>query len=561
MTADSPDGFYYGAQTLAQLVRGDGTIPAVSITDRPAIPERLVMVAIDQGGFQVIDLDYWKRLIRELAAVKINRVMPYFEGAGFAFRKYPFLALRGEDGFTIAKARELSEYGRAHHLQLLPQEQSLGHSGVYFAHPELANLREEGDTFCSSKPETFAFLGDLYDDLCEAFPYAEAIHVGGDEFGAGFAKCPQCKARADAIGKPGLYAEHMTRLHELLAARQRRMMIWWHEEGFTDQAADKLPHDIAVFDWHYGNQSSYPTLAKLQQEGFANAWATPAVTRYYDPGDDFDNTFGNIAGFLRAGAAAKVPGECTCTWVHGIWGGRNLFELNLYALVYSGQCAWNPAGDDRADFGWRYARHWFGLAGGDLSAEVRKAVHAPYGEAKEQGFWRNNQALEPIIAAAPKETLAELGKHPEWVTQAESLLGFCRRADAVLDRWSKAAKRNQVTLEYLRQDVRIHSTAARKLLLVAAIDKALAAPQTERRELLEAASKELAGLLAEHDRIEAMFRRSVHEAGGGEAGWGGWYPFVAKGGVLFRVAGGRRGLQELDAALAKVGGGGAAAPW
>ena len=50
-----------------------------------------------------------------------------------------------------------------------------------------------------------------------------------------------------------------------LAKRNRRMMIWRHERGFTEEAADKLAKDIVIFDWHYGNQRSYPTLNHLQE--------------------------------------------------------------------------------------------------------------------------------------------------------------------------------------------------------------------------------------------------------------------------------------------------------
>ncbi|MCC7492436.1 MAG: family 20 glycosylhydrolase [Fimbriimonadaceae bacterium] len=548
LAAAAADGFYYGAQTLAQLVRADGTVPAVTIHDRPAIPERLVMVAIDQGGFYEVNLDYWQRLIRELAAVKINRLMPYFEGAGFAFKKYPFLALRGERGFTPAKARALSAYARAHHVKLLPQQQSLGHSAVYFEHPELRHLREEGGTFCSSKPETFAFLGDLYDELLAAFPDAPAIHVGGDEFGHNFAKCPQCSARAAAIGQPGLYAEHLNKLHAMLRARGRKMMIWWHEEGFTDAAAAALPKDIAVYDWHYGNQPSYPTLTKLQQEGFGSAWATPAVTRYYDPGNDFEKTFGNIGGFLRAGAAAKVPGECTCTWVHGIWGGRNLFELNLYALLYSGQCAWNPAGDDVAEYQQRWAQHWLGLRDGELAQQVQTAVHRPYGAPAEQGFWRDNRALEPLIAAPPAEVAKQLAADPKLLDQAAALLRRCATADATLAQWQAAATRNRVTVEFLRHDVRIHETVARKLQWVAAW-AALPAAGDARATQLAALRTELTRLLGLYDQLQALFDRSIAEAGGGPAGWGGWYPLVAGGGVQFRLQPGRDALRQLEAAL------------
>ncbi|MBU0610744.1 MAG: family 20 glycosylhydrolase, partial [Armatimonadetes bacterium] len=597
--AEAKEGFLYGAQTLCQLVdgvpppalradpspqgRGNGNggpppgplptgeggkgngMPCCEITDWPDIPKRLVMIAIDQGAFQVVDVEYWKRVIRELAAVKINYVMPYFEGAGFFYEKYPFLALKGRNGFTIEKGKLLSEYAMQHGIRMVPQQQTLGHSGSVLSHPELKHLRESGDVYCSSNPETFKFLGDLFDELLQAFPHADYIHVGGDEFGHGFAKCDKCKARAEEIGKPGLYAEHMMKIHQMLAERKRGMMIWWHEQGYTDEAADKLAKGIVVFDWHYGNQSSYPTLQRLQEEGFVNTWATPAVTRYYDGGDDWNNTFGNISGFLAAGAARRVPGECTCTWVHGIWGGRNIFELNLYGVVFSGQCAWNSAASDYGDFRWRFARQWLGVgrvAGPpsaaptprdsslQLDALMLQAMHEPYGKRKGQGFWSGNRSLEEMLAAPLAKTAEALAAKPELGAEAERLQGFCGEATAAIEELRKRATRNQVTLDFMAHDVHIHDTLARRILLTKQLIELWpqlgALPVAERQAKLQPVLDGLKQLAEDYTQIERMFDRSILEAGGGRCVAGGW---PADGGIIFRAVKGREEMQKAAAAL------------
>ena len=552
--ATSPRGFFYAAETLCQLAGENLRVRAAEIEDWPAIPNRLVMVAVSQGGFQVIDVEYWKRMIRQLAAAKINVLMPYFEGGTFYYEKYPFLGLKGRDGFTAEKARLLSEYARQRFIEMVPQQEALGHAGNILAHERLAGIRETGDVFCSSKIETFSFLGNLFDELVAAFPNAAYIHVGGDEFASGFAQCPLCKARAAEIGLPGLYAEHMNRLHKMLADRGRKMMIWWHEGGFTEQAADKLPRDLVVFDWHYGNQASYPSLQRLQQAGFANTWATPAVTRFYDEGrNDWDNTFGNIRGFLKAGARARVPGECTCTWVHGVWGGRNLFELNYYGLLYSALCAWNPDAGDPAEYRWTFARRWFGLEGNALDEQVLHAVHAPFGGADEQKFWRDSRAAESILGETPSETATRLRESPDLVAQAEQLSGLCDRALGILQDWRKQLPTNEVTVHYLEHDVHIHQAAARRILamkqLADAYGRARALPLDQRANVVQPAEEGLRRLVADHREIEDTFRNSLRAAGGGECGWGPWYPYVAEGRIQFRAPQGRAGIEKLLARL------------
>ena len=537
-------GFLCAAQTLSQLARGRTTIPALEIVDWPAIENRLVMIAVSQGGWQVIDVDYWKRIIRELSNVKINMIMPYFEGGTYYYEKYPFLGVKGRDGFTGDKARLLSEYAHRHGIELLPQQEALGHSGNVLHHKQLASLRESGGVFCSSKPEVFEFLGDLFDELVAAFPRTQYLHVGGDEFTHGFAKCPLCKARAEEVGKHGLYAEHLMHLRQMLAKRDRRMMIWWHERGFTEKAAEQLAKDIVVFDWHYGNQRSYPSIERLQKLGFP-VWATPAVTRYYAGTNDFHNTLGNIRGFLTSGVERGVPGQCTCTWVHGIWGGRNLFELNYYALLYSGQCAWKPANADEEDFRWRVARHWFGLEGDGLAEQVLHAWHAPFGETKEQGFWRSCRDAEPRLVAPPGSTITDIEKSPDLSQEAERLMGFCQRARVVLERWKSSATRNQVTVDFLRHDVHIYETLARRIRALDSLrrlyPKARAAAPNRRAAVLAPVLPDLERLVADYREMERMFDRSIKEAGGARCGRGSF----SGGEIRFNSPKGRDGIEKL----------------
>lgn len=461
-------GIFYAAQTLAQLIQSNPTLPALTIRDWPAIKTRLAMIATDQGGFQVIDIDYWQRIIRELAAIKFNAIMPYFDGGTYKYRKYPFLGTKGDDGFTLEKAKLLSEYAAKHFIELIPQQNSIGHLGGVLGHKELQHLRDGGGTINTVLPETFDFLGDLYDELIEAFPNATAIHIGGDEFGHDFGKNPIVAARVAEVGRAAVYGEFMTKIYEMLKQRNRGMMIWRNEQGFTIEAAALMPQAIAIFDWQYGARKDYPSLDALLNAGFTAPWATPAVTRYYDGSNDWGPTFANIHNFAAAGVKRQVPGLCTCTWVHGMWGGRNMFELNLYGLAYSGECGWNPSTEiESAAFARAFAAHWLGCLDANAATWIMDGIHTPYGEPQSQKFWRNNRILE-TYAGSPFTAIMEFVKvEPTLEADAKTLLGFCDRGEAALDSLKKHAKRNQRTLDYFKHDIRIHRLAARRLLAAA----------------------------------------------------------------------------------------------
>ena len=335
----------------------------------------------------------------------------------------------------------------------------------------------------------------------------------------------------------------MMKVRKLLADRNRGMMIWWHEKGFTESAHDKLAKDIVVFDWHYGNQRAYPSLDKLMDLGFSQTWATPAITRYYRKhANDWYDTFGNIQGFMKAGLKRNIRGQCTCTWVHGIWGGRNLFELNYYGLLFSGECSWNPLSASEEDFRRKFAAHWFGLKRDDIDKQMLHAIHAPYGERKEQKFWRDCRALEPILGEPPKHTARMIKDNPGMVDEARELLAFCDRANSVLTDWSKSAKRNQRTIDFLRHDVHMHRAAAHRILFIDHVlrwkKKGWPPPDGLLRSL-----RELAG---DYDRLEEMYKRSIKEAGGGECG-----KSTAEGGIRFRLYKGRKEIEKLIENLKK----------
>ena len=120
-------------------------------------------------------------MIRESARYKLNAIMFYMED-DYKFEKYPFLGRPGT--FTKAKALELSKYADQYHVMLIPQYESLGHAGAVLSHPEMKDLRENGNAwdFCTCEPKVWQFLDDAYAELAEAFPNSKYIHVGGDEF-------------------------------------------------------------------------------------------------------------------------------------------------------------------------------------------------------------------------------------------------------------------------------------------------------------------------------------------------------------------------------------------
>jgi N-acetyl-beta-hexosaminidase len=124
VTGRDAAGCFYGAMTVGQMAQpapgGGVALPCGRIRDWPAFPQRLIQYDVARG--QTIDVEYVKRMIRQLARAKINGLVFYLED-DFQFRQYPFLGRPGT--FTHDKARELSGFARRYGVQLIPQFEAL----------------------------------------------------------------------------------------------------------------------------------------------------------------------------------------------------------------------------------------------------------------------------------------------------------------------------------------------------------------------------------------------------------------------------------------------------
>ena len=80
VSAVTPEGLFYGVQTVKQLITGEGAqavLHPAAIRDWPAMKYRGFHDDISRGP--VPTLEFQKKMIRTLAAYKINLYSPYFE--------------------------------------------------------------------------------------------------------------------------------------------------------------------------------------------------------------------------------------------------------------------------------------------------------------------------------------------------------------------------------------------------------------------------------------------------------------------------------------------------
>src|SRR5690606_17271731 len=168
----------------------------------------------------------------DLARYKINQLVWEWEDK-LAYPSHPEIGAPG--AFTVEEMQELTDFAKKHHIQLVPLVQGLGHVSFILKWPQYEHLREipaSNWEFCPLKDESYELLFDLWEDALEATPGSEYIHIGSDEtYELGL--CPQCQAKAEVIGKSGLYHQFVSRAASHLQGLGRKVMVWERPMGWV----------------------------------------------------------------------------------------------------------------------------------------------------------------------------------------------------------------------------------------------------------------------------------------------------------------------------------------
>lgn len=271
-------GAFYAEQTLRQMTK-DGQIKKIAcceINDTPRFPYRGMHFDVSR---HFRSLDFLKKQVDAMACFKMNRMHLHLtDAAGWRMQidAYPrlteFAAWRpqttwkewwkgarsyvdeGTPGayggyYTKDEMRELVEYARQRHIEVIPEIEMPSHSEeVLAAYPELGCSGEpyKDCDFCVGNEDTFIFLEKVLEEVMDVFPY-EYIHIGGDEAGkARWKTCPKCRQRMQEEGLKDvdeLQSYLIRRMEKFVLSRGRRIIGW------DEILEGGLAPDATVMSW------------------------------------------------------------------------------------------------------------------------------------------------------------------------------------------------------------------------------------------------------------------------------------------------------------------------
>ena len=262
ITSSDEAGAFYAQQTLTQMISENNGVKELQccvVNDCPRFSYRGLHFDVSR---HFRSLDFLKKQIDAMALYKMNRMHIHLtDAAGWRMEieAYPkltsFAAWRpqqkwkdwwygdrlyveeGTEGayggyYTKDQMRELVEYARQRHIEVIPEIEMPGHSEeVLAAYPELSckgTPYGQGE-FCVGNEDTFRFLETVLEEVMEVFP-SEMIHIGGDEANkAHWKECPKCQQRMQAEGLADvdeLQSYLIKRIARFVESRGRRIVGW-----------------------------------------------------------------------------------------------------------------------------------------------------------------------------------------------------------------------------------------------------------------------------------------------------------------------------------------------
>jgi hexosaminidase len=290
--ASHKDGFFYGFQTLRQLmpyqafrksigkgecVKDSWSIPCVSIQDQPRFLWRGILVDVSRY-FQTKEA--MMELIDAMALNKLNILHWHLtDDAGWRIeiKAYPKLALDSKQYYTQADIKEVVKYAAQRGVHILPEIDVPGHSwAAVRSYPFLGCRMSNGKlahVFNPAKETTYQFIDQVFSEVVALFPDAY-LHIGGDEVGKDpWKQDPDCVALMKKKGIKNLHdlqTHFVGRVASIAKKHGRRTFIW------GDAAGKELGKDISVMSWQ-GMKAGMEAMKRGQQVVFC-----PNSTLYFD---------------------------------------------------------------------------------------------------------------------------------------------------------------------------------------------------------------------------------------------------------------------------------------
>jgi hexosaminidase len=392
-------GLFYGAQTVKQLVEGSGPsawMHGARIRDWPAMRWRGFHDDLSRGP--VPTLEFQKKQIRTFAAYKLNVYSPYYEHT-LTYRSHPLVAPAG-GAMTQEEVRELVEYARRYHIDVVPEQEAFGHLHHMLKHEIYSTLgeTEHGHVLAPGNPRSMTVIRDMFAEIDSLFP-SRFIHLGADEtFELGRGQTNE-RVRNEGIGKVYLgFLGDIVRAVSPNGATNKKFLFWGDVAMNHPDLVKDLPKGLIAVAWNYWSRDKFdPYLVPFRDAGI-ETWVAPGVNSWNRVWPNYDAALPNIQGFIRDGQRLGSTGVLNTSWDDD---GESIFNQTWYGVIFGAAASWQVGETSIPEFQRSFGRVFHGDTTGAIDAAQRHliAAHATLGRARlgdasDVLFWQDPWTAE-----------------------------------------------------------------------------------------------------------------------------------------------------------------------
>ena len=342
-----PAGAYYGMVTLHHLqIQFPTSIYSLKIIDEPDLEIRGAMLDISRD--KVPKLNTLKKIVDQLSLLKYNHLQLYVEGFSFGYPSFKNLWENKETPITPEEIRVLDQYCQERFIELVPNQNSLGHMAAWLEtdkYKDLAECPEGYEIFPMTKmkttldpenKETIILLEKMMDDLLPNFN-STIFNANLDEpFELGHCKN---KLLADEIGVGQIYINHVLKIYELAKERGKSMWMWGDIINKHPELLDQLPNDVTLLEWGYEAEHPYAEhTGRIKEKGIPFL-VCPGTSSWMSLTGRTENMLGNIENAVRNGIKNGAKGMLLTDW--GDMGHWQYLPVSYPGFIYAGTISWN----------------------------------------------------------------------------------------------------------------------------------------------------------------------------------------------------------------------------
>ena len=389
VVAASSAGIFYGAQTLKQLIRTDGTAPHIqlaSIRDWPAMRYRGFQDDLSRGP--VPTLDFQKKELRTLAAYKINVYSPSFEHT-LAYNSSPLISPPG-GGMSHDDVRALVAYAKHYHVDIVPEQEAFGHLHHVLKYDLYSPLGEtdHGNVLAPDDPAALPLIKSWFAEIDSLFP-SKFVHLGADEtFELGLGRT---KDRVAQGGLGPVYIDFLKQIESTLRYSGKRFLFWGDIAQGSPDLVKSLPKDMVAVAWGYGANPNAERLLRPFLNAGMETWVAPGVSGWSRVYPNNDAALKNIQAMARDGQRLGAVGMLNTSWADD---GEALLNQQWYGILYGAAASWQAGEASFDDFEHSFGLQFHGDATGKiddaqmkLSAAHALLAKAGLGDANDYLYW------------------------------------------------------------------------------------------------------------------------------------------------------------------------------